>query len=213
MGHGSKAGAACPALGHHHTRPALRASRGNEEEGFGKRSPFVSEKLEGKEKQGKTERRKRRRQRGDKGPSSESTHPQPPGTRVRGAGPSFHTLNCGQICDRQRMSPHKPEAEARPRRMPRACLAQAHLEPRGPTPGAPRPHPGAPRPHLEPPDTTLSTQTLPLEPPDPTWSLQIPLLEPLDPPRAPRPTPGAPRYHPRSLQIPPGVPRHHHWSP
>lgn len=43
MGHGSKAGGACPALGHHHARPALRASRGNEEEGFGKMSPFVSE--------------------------------------------------------------------------------------------------------------------------------------------------------------------------
>ena len=74
MGHGSKAGPACPALGHHQAGPALGASGGNQEEEFGKYEPICVRKARGEKE--KRARQKEKREDGreeTKPPSSEST--------------------------------------------------------------------------------------------------------------------------------------------
>lgn len=151
MGLGSKAGAACPALGHHHTWPVLRASRENEEEGFGKMSPFVSEKLEGKGKQGKENRARRKEEREDGREETKAPALKAPTLNLQrpecgGQGRQFTPSTAGRsvIANTCRL------IRQRPRQGRGECHELAWLRP------------------------TWSPQAPPPQPPDPTWSPQTP---------------------------------------
>ena len=86
MGHGSKAGPACLALGHHQAGPVLGASGGSQEEAFGKYEPVcVRKDRRGDEKRARRKEEKMAEKRQNP-PALKAPRPQPTGTGVREAG-------------------------------------------------------------------------------------------------------------------------------
>lgn len=168
MGHGSKAGPACLALGHHQAGPVLGASGGNQEEGFGKYEPVCVRKARGEKE--KRARRKEEREDGreeTKPPSSEST---PSSTyRDRSAGGRGRHFT-PSTADRPVIISMCRLISQRPRR----GRGNAMSSPGSGPPRAPRPTRSPQTPTLEPLDLTPVVPRSHLEPPDPT-------------PRAPRP--------------------------
>ena len=172
MGHGSKAGPACLALGHHQAGPVLGASGGNQEEGFGKYEPVCVRKA--REEKEKRARRKEEREDGreeTKPPSSESTlsstsRDRSAGGRGRHFTPS--TADRSVIINMCRLISQRP----------RRGRGNAMSSPGSGPPRAPRP--------------TRSPQTPTLEPLDLTPVVPRSHLEPqTPPPERPGPTPGS----------------------